>query len=125
MSATARKIDTPSAPAKVSAGGVKKARNVGLKAVTANDLMSGVVVYYTGSDWTEDLREAAVAEGEAAMTLLEAAQTDEGRAVGPYLMDVEEEGGAPVPAGRATLRERIRKIGPTIHPEFRRSGEVI
>lgn len=124
--ATARKPDLPDTePAKISAGGVKKTRNVGLKVITANDLMSGVVVYYTGATWTEDLAEARVVEGDAAMDLLNLATADEASVVGPYLMDIERDGYAIAPSGRATLRERIRKIGPTIHPEFRRSLEAV
>ncbi|WP_370335987.1 DUF2849 domain-containing protein [Parvularcula marina] len=120
MSATALLKDTP-APAKISAGGVKKTRNVGLKTVTANDLMSGAAVYLTKDGaWTEDLADAIVAEGERALGLLSLAETDEARIVGPYLMDVEAEDAGTAPSGRATLRETIRRAGPTIHPEFAR-----
>lgn len=109
------------APAKVSAGGIKKVRNVGLKVVTANDLLDGTVVYLSlKEEWTEILGAAAVVEGKAAMGLLDRALADESRVVGPYLMDVEVRHGRIVPAGRARLREEIREIGPTTHPNYQR-----
>lgn len=107
--------------AKISAGGVKKARNEGLKVVTANDLLTGAVVYLTRlGRWTEELGAAAVAEGDEAMALLERGQADEARVVGPYLMDVDDAAPDVVPSGRASLRELIRRDGPTIHPQFAR-----
>ncbi|ADM09068.1 hypothetical protein PB2503_04967 [Parvularcula bermudensis HTCC2503] len=110
--------DAPAA--KISAGGVKKGKNVGAKVVTANDLMTGAVIYLKDdAGWTEDLRQAVVAEGDEALSLLDQALADEAHAVGPYLMDVAEEEGV-APTGRALLREQIRDTGPTIHPEFRR-----
>lgn len=123
MSATAPRPATREAPAKIAAGGVKKARNEGLKVVTANDLLSGAVVYWTkGGAWTNDLSAAFLVEGQAALAELARASADEGRAVGPYLMDVTADR---APSGRARLRETIRKSGPTIHPEFGRQAERI
>lgn len=122
MSATALLTDAPVQPKKISAGGVKKTKNVGLKSITANDLMSGAVVYFTAAgQWTEDLAQAAVAEGDRALALLERATADEANVVGPYLMDVAAGAAVPSPAGRARLRETIRRAGPTIHPEFARA----
>lgn len=109
---------------RISAGGVKKMRNVGLKVVTANDLFTGAVIYHTGEAWTEHLATAKIVEGDAALELLELASADEARSVGPYLMDVAEQGGRAAPAGRAKLRETIRREGPTIHPEFQRQEEA-
>lgn len=118
MSVTALKQNA-SEPKKISAGGVKKTKNIGLKTITANDLMTGEVIYFTSEGtWSMNLINAAVAEGERAMALLDKALADEARAVGPYLMDVDPGAEGPRPAGRATLRETIRRAGPTIHPEF-------
>lgn len=116
-----RPQDAPqSRPVKVAAGGVKKARNDGAKVITANDLVSGAVVYWTRERaWTGDLAAAVVLEGDEALRELAAATADEARAVGPYLMDVDRVG---TPAGRGRLREEIRNAGPTIHPQFRRHG---
>ena len=108
------------APVKIAAGGVKKGKNTGTKVITANDLLSGVVIYW-GADgsWTEELASAAILEGEAALEALEAATADEARAVGPYLMDVESNH---TPSGRGRLREEIRDAGPTILPQFGRQS---
>lgn len=105
-------------PVKIQAGGVKKARNEGTKVITANDLLSGAVIYWRADhSWTEDLGEAAILEGADALDALEQAAADEARSVGPYLMDVEDDRS---PSGRGRLREEIREVGPTIHPEFSR-----
>ena len=107
---------------KISAGGVKKARNQGEKIVTANRLLDGVVVYLTREGlWTEDLAHAAIGEGDEALALLSRGEADAKTVVGPYLMDVDREEGVPIPGGRATLRESIRLSGPTIHPQFART----
>ncbi|MBB4658121.1 DUF2849 domain-containing protein [Parvularcula dongshanensis] len=110
-------------PAKIAAGGVKKARLDGEKVITANRLTDGVVIYRAeGGAWTEDLSAAQVLEGEEAIGALAAAQADESTGVGPYLMDVETEEGIH-PSGRGRIREEIREAGPTIHPQFGRQAE--
>ncbi|NNU15769.1 DUF2849 domain-containing protein [Parvularcula sp. ZS-1/3] len=106
---------------KIATGGVKKGKNQGLKVVTANDLFTGAVIYWSKGDlWTEDLSDALAVEGSDALTALEKAFADEKAAVGPYLMDVEPDLS---PSGRGRLRETIRDRGPTIHPEFGRQAE--
>ena len=108
-------------PIKIQAGGVKKAKAAGLKVITANDLLSGAVIYWRENEtWTEDLNEALILEGPAALDVLQKATADEGNSVGPYLMDVEQDHS---PAGRGRLRETIREAGPTIHPQFGRQSE--
>ena len=114
MSQTARQTPdaAPARPVKIAAGGVKKARNEGAKVITANDLLTGRVVYWTAErSWTESLERALVVEGDRALAELALATADEARSVGPYLMDVEPGG---IPSGRARLRETIRLAGPTI-----------
>lgn len=121
MSATAPTKEADAAPEKIAAGGVKKGKNQGLKVVTANDLFSGAVVYWTmAGAWTEDLDEAMIVEGPAALTELQKATADEARSVGPYLMDIDTNH---TPTGRGRLREVIREAGPTIHPQFGRQAE--
>ena len=110
-------------PVKISAGGVKKARNEGEKAVTANRLSDGIAVYlYADGSWRDALRGAAVFEGEAALAALTRATAQETEIVGPYLMDVETDGAAVRPAGRAFLRESIRSAGPTVKSDYSVSG---
>ncbi|MEM9839427.1 MAG: DUF2849 domain-containing protein [Pseudomonadota bacterium] len=118
MSQTAIQQAAVTPAQKISTGGVKKGRNTGTKVITANDLFSGAVIYWTSErTWTEDMAKALVVSGDDAMAQLTVAISDEGRSVGPYLMDIDEDGS---PAGRGKLRERIRDAGPTIHPEFAR-----
>jgi sulfite reductase (NADPH) hemoprotein beta-component len=86
-----------------------------MKALTANRLVDGEVVFWTGDAWSErfiDARlfddntdaEAAEAHAKAAITLL----------VDPYLIET-----APVEGGVAPVsyRERLRALGPTNKPE--------
>lgn len=106
---------------KISTGGVKKGRNEGTKVVTANRLDNGIVVYRASAGtWTDDIDTALPVEGADAIAALEAASRDEHVVVGPYLMDVEQQGARLVPVGRGQLRESIRFFGPTVHPEFGR-----
>jgi len=91
-----------------------------VKAVTANDLFSGATVWLTADgQWSMEFSDAAALEGEALDRALAAAEADETRVVGPYAMDVSEER---APSGRARLRETIRAAGPTIHPQYAKSG---
>jgi hypothetical protein len=81
-----------------------------MKAVTANRLTDGRVVYLTADRrWTADIAAAAALDGEAADAALEAGLRDVLTVVGPYLIDIE--GGAP--AGAKRVREAIRLTGPT------------
>lgn len=81
-----------------------------MKAITANRLTDGKVVYARqDGGWSEDLAEAARYEGEAAEAALEAALRDILAVVGPYLIEIEGD----APAGRTWRREAIRGAGPT------------
>ncbi|MCI5045441.1 MAG: DUF2849 domain-containing protein [Aquisalinus sp.] len=104
---------------KISIGGVKKGRNEGLKAITANRITDGVPVWLAGDGrWAELLSDAAVYEGDRAISALEFASQQEAMVVGPYLMDVSMENGSVQPSGRTTLREAIRDAGPTIPSDY-------
>ena len=86
------------------------------KALTAWDTRSGRTVYFTASrDWSESLSDAAVLVGPQDEEELTAALKDEGRATDPYFMQVTPEGEVD---GRETIRETIRALGPTTHPQF-------
>lgn len=83
-----------------------------MKAVTANRLGDGAVVYLAGDEtWTSDLSAAARFDDEAAKAALETAQARATEIADAYLIDVDDKG---APAGRETLRETIRKSGPTV-----------
>ncbi len=89
------------------------------KAMTANLLRDGDVVYLTAADtWSLWLRDAAVVHDQSGEAGLEASakQAEKDRVViGPYLMDVAESAAGPRPIG---TREKIRAKGPTVHLHF-------
>lgn len=90
----------------------KKRKVNGSVVVTANRLGDGAVVYRTvNDDWTTDLASAAVVAAPAAAVLLQRAEADGVRAVGPYIAPVELASDNRVLPGN--LRERIRFAGPT------------
>lgn len=83
-----------------------------MKAVTGNRLDDGVVVYLADDDrWTSDLASAARFEDGDAKDVLAAAQKRVKEIADAYLIEVDDSG---APAGRETLRETIRKSGPTV-----------
>lgn len=77
--------------------------------LTANDLLSGVIVYWTGTGWSRDIDAATRANTDEARMALEAAgraAEDANTVVGAYLITLDASG-AP-----AALRERRRLAGP-------------
>jgi sulfite reductase (NADPH) hemoprotein beta-component len=82
-----------------------------MKALTANRLIDGVVVFWTGEGWSERFAEAVLFEDNALAEAAEAhAKTRITLLVDPYLIEV-----APVDGGVAPIsyRERLRALGPT------------
>ncbi len=87
-----------------------------MKVVTANLLGDGAVVYLGDNDhWTSDIRCAARFSDENAKPALEAAQSRVTQIADAYLIEVDEHG---APAGRETIRETIRKSGPTVRTDL-------
>lgn len=80
-----------------------------MRLLTGNTLETGDVVWWDGSGWSRDLREA-VDVGAAGDALLAATLAAE-RINDPALVDAE-----PTPAGPRprTMRERVRGGGPTV-----------
>ena len=82
-----------------------------MKALTANRLADGEVVFWANGAWVERFTRAEIFAddpvAEAAETTARAAITE---AVDPYLIDVQpvDDGYAPV-----SYRERLRALGPT------------
>ena len=92
-----------------------------LHAVTANRLSDGVVVFWSKGAWAEAFPEAELfAEAERAEAVLAGAKAKPTELVDPYLIDVRLESGAPVPT---SYRERVRALGPTIHPDMGKQAE--
>ncbi len=91
-----------------------------MKALTANDLLTGDTVFWSNGQWVEQFADAEIFEGEAADQALALAQQQMTVVVSPYLFDVQAtpEGLAPV-----AYRERVRALGPTNHPQHGKQAE--
>lgn len=84
-----------------------------MKILTGNDLASGDVVWWTGSDWSRHVEEAADVgdHGEEIARREEAA-----RHVNlPYVIEATQTGQGPRPAH---IKDRIRALGPTVRPDL-------
>ncbi|MBV8593125.1 MAG: DUF2849 domain-containing protein [Caulobacteraceae bacterium] len=85
-----------------------------MKALTANRLLDGEVVFYDHGDWRERFIDAEIFADEAAAEAAEAhAKAEITKFVDPYLIEVSEEDGAFAPV---SYRERVRAMGPTNKP---------
>jgi hypothetical protein len=98
-------------------------KNPALQVITANDLLSGDVVYLaTNGHWQRPLQGAVVADtADEANRLLAIATPQEALVVGPYLAEVTRDA-----AGRLApvhYRERIRTLGPSNRPDLGRQAE--
>ena len=83
-----------------------------MKAITANRLTDGKVVYWTETGfWSEALEAAARLTPETIDDAMARANKDQLLVVGPYAMDLDEAGSAP--GGRKHVRESIRLTGPS------------
>ncbi len=86
-----------------------------MKALTANRLTDGEVVFWARGRWVERFSEAELFDDEALANAAEAAGKSQPTAVvDPYLIEVApvEDGVAPV-----AYRERLRALGPTNTPD--------
>jgi len=84
-----------------------------MKALTANRLDDGEVVFWRAGAWTRRFSEAAVFEDAALAEVVEAeAKAQQTVVVDVYLIDVVDVGGRPAPL---SYRERLRALGPTNH----------
>ncbi len=86
-----------------------------MKALTANRLTDGEVVFWTGADWSERFIQAAVFEESDVAEGAEAhAKSQFTLVVDPYLIEVAPVGGGLAPV---SYRERVRAMGPTNKPD--------
>jgi hypothetical protein len=92
----------------------KKIKITGPVVITANRVGDGAVVYRRADGgWSTRLDDAAIAtSSDGARELIDAANADDLRAVGPYVASVKVGAGGHVRPGN--LRELIRLSGPTI-----------
>lgn len=81
-----------------------------MKAITANRLTDGRVIYRTAqAGWSTLFEQAQALTDDEAETLLAVAEAEFGIAVGPYLIELGEH----APAGQKWRREGIRIDGPS------------
>ena len=81
-----------------------------MKAITANRLTDGRVIYRTArGNWSTRFEDAEQLDDVTAELALPAAEADFGIAVAPYLIELGEH----APAGQKWRREGIRIDGPT------------
>ena len=84
-----------------------------MKLLTGNDLASGDVVWWTGSDWSRHVEDAVdVGHGGEAIAAAEEAAR---RVNVPYVIDAEPGPDGPRPAH---IKDRIRALGPTVRPDL-------
>ncbi|MFQ5564089.1 MAG: DUF2849 domain-containing protein [Parvularculaceae bacterium] len=87
-----------------------------MKAVTANRLADGRVVYLAADgSWAERFAGATVLEPDAAEAALTKAKARVTEIADAYLIEAEA-GGAP--AGREAFRETLRNAGPTVRRDL-------
>ncbi len=90
-------------------------------AITASDLRDGEAVFWFQGHWVKRFADAELFDtpepGHAALDLAKAQPTV---VVDPYLIDLELENGVAVPT---SYRERVRALGPTIHPDMGKQAE--
>lgn len=91
-----------------------------MRAITANRLIDGEVIFWSNGQWVERFADAQIFEDDGD-DALETARTQVTTVVEPYFIDVEEapSGGlAPV-----SYRERLRALGPTNLPHHGKQAE--
>ena len=96
-----------------------------VQAVTANRLSDGEVVFWAdreeGSPWVEAFSAATLFNDKAhADAVAEIAKAQVTTVVDPYPIDVSLADGVPVPI---SYRERVRALGPPIHPDMGKQTE--
>lgn len=92
-----------------------------MKAITANRLHDGRVVYLAEDDsWTNQPDAAAAFGVDVADAALTAAQHRSGEIADAYLIDIDRSGFT----GRAAMRETIRSRGPTVRPDLARTETI-
>jgi hypothetical protein len=84
-----------------------------MKILTGNDLKSGAVVWWDGSDWSLHVGDAVDAgdQAEAILAREEAAR----RVNSSYALDAEQTPAGPRPAH---IKDRVRALGPTVRPDL-------
>ena len=85
-----------------------------MKALTANDLLTGDAIFWSEGRWVERFSDAELFDGEVADAALAVAEGQPTTVVAPYLIDLQETPDGAVPV---SYRERLRALGPTNKPD--------
>lgn len=94
-----------------------------MRALTANRLIDGEVVFWAKGQWVERLADAELfgdADGDAALTAEGHAKAQPTVVVEPYLIDLTASEGFWAPV---SYRERIRALGPSNHESHGKQAE--
>jgi hypothetical protein len=92
-----------------------------MRALTANRLIDGEVVFWREGQWVERFADAELFADEAPGQAAEAhAKTQLTTVVEPYLIDLVDADGVWAPV---SFRERIRALGPPNHPGHGKQAE--
>ncbi len=92
-----------------------------MRALTANRLADGEVVFWAHGRWVERFGEAELFSDDAPAEAAEAAgKAQPTLVVEPYLIDIFETDEGPAPAA---YRERLRALGPTNTPQHGKQAE--
>jgi hypothetical protein len=90
-------------------------------AITASDLRDGEAVFWAAGRWVRRFADAELFDApETLEAALAEAKGQPTAVVDAYMIDVVLEEGLPVPT---SYRERVRALGPTIHPEMGKQAE--
>jgi len=91
-----------------------------MRAITANRLGDGEVVFWKSGAWVERFGEAEVFDDNETADEAVARAVQPTVVVEPYVIELVEENGAKVPL---SYRERLRALGPTNHPQHGKQAE--
>lgn len=92
-----------------------------MKALTANRLIDGEVVFWSNGAWVERFAGAELFDDEAVAEAAEArAKAQVTLLVEPYLIDVEAVDGGVAPV---SYRERVRALGPSNKPDHGKQAQ--
>ena len=84
-----------------------------MKLLTGNDLKTGAVTWWAGSDWSIHVEDAVDVTGQEDEI---ASREEAARRVNvPYAIDAEMYEGSPRPAH---IKDRVRALGPTVRPDL-------
>lgn len=91
-----------------------------MKAIVANRLTDGEVIYWNHGGWEPRFGKAELFEADEAAEAALALANKPNEVVDCYLIDVADEGEGPVPTA---FRERVKATGPQNHPQHGKQAE--